>query len=233
MWFWRLCLLTLISLNVCYGTVRLRTESFDIGTNVAEELHLRRYHVNARAASMSDTESVIWIAHMNPTLGTPWSEQMIKDATGHQGRLLHVPEHSFLFYGTPKEAFKMEALGIVDWVGKMHPRHRKSPIAYPEGYGPENCVAEPEIDSGGQVKVHEIVIMMFPITPERTKTQARILFDQWLQDLTEAESQVENVDYEFKFWTHDRFTLRTKSSCTSTRIVASFNVGYRFSCKCD
>jgi hypothetical protein len=191
------------------GTVRLRVESFDVKSSVGEELNFRRHFLGF---SDSDLERQIFIAHMDPKLGTPWSESMIRQATGHDGRLLHVPEHSFLFYATPKVAYKIESLPIVDWVGKLHPRHRKSPIAYPLGYDPENCQVEPQVTRGG-VAVHEIVIMMFPLTPERTPAQAKVTFDKWRRDLTDNEKQVKNIDYEFKFWTHDRFAIKTKSPC--------------------
>eukprot|EP00475_Leptophrys_vorax_P029965 TRINITY_DN4444_c0_g1_i2.p1 TRINITY_DN4444_c0_g1~~TRINITY_DN4444_c0_g1_i2.p1 ORF type:complete len:971 (-),score=223.87 TRINITY_DN4444_c0_g1_i2:110-3022(-) len=197
------------------ATVRLRVESFDVKSSVGYDLNIRR-HFNGM--SDSDEDRQIFIAHMNPQLGTPWTEAMIQEASGHQGKLLHVPEHSFLFYGTPKDAYKIEALPIVDWVGKMHPRHRKSPIAYPQGYDPEKCRVEPEVQDGG-VTVHEIVVMMFPVTPERTAVQARAMFDKWMQDLKNRHPLVQNVDYEFKFWTHDRVALKTKSSCLAAAAV--------------
>jgi hypothetical protein len=200
--------------GVGLATVHLRTESFDTSSNVGQELNIRRHFLTANAASRSDTDKDIFIAHMNPKLGTPWSENQIQSVAEHTGRLLHVPQHSFLFYGTPHDAFKMESLPIVDWVGRLHPRHRKSPIAYPQAYSPDKpCLADPEVDSNGNVVVHELVIMTFPMTPETTKEHARVLFDKWLTELKENEKQIKEVDFEFKFWMHDRYTLRTKSSC--------------------
>eukprot|EP00475_Leptophrys_vorax_P010225 TRINITY_DN16897_c0_g1_i1.p1 TRINITY_DN16897_c0_g1~~TRINITY_DN16897_c0_g1_i1.p1 ORF type:complete len:1018 (-),score=254.39 TRINITY_DN16897_c0_g1_i1:71-2839(-) len=155
---------------------------------------------------------------MDPRVGMPWSEAMIQEATGHHGKLLHVPEHSFLFYGTPRDAFKIEALPVVDWVGKFQPRHRKSPIAYPLGHNPENCQVQPEVKDG-RVTIHEIIVMMFPVTPRRTASQGRAMFEQWKKDLKDAEKLVRNIDYEFKFWTHDRFTVKTKSACLAASAI--------------
>jgi hypothetical protein len=215
-------LMSALLCGVAMATVHLRTESFDPKSNVGQELNIRRHFITAKVASKSDTDKDIFIAHMNPELGTPWSEPQIQAAAGHNGRLVYVPQHSFLFFGTPHDAFKMESLPVVDWVGKLHSRHRKSPIAYPEAYSPDKpCTAEPELDSDGKVLVHEIVIMTFPMTPETSKDQARVLFDKWMNELNDHEKEIKETDYEFKFWMHDRYTLRTKSSCTFCCVIHS------------
>jgi hypothetical protein len=209
-------LLSLFLGNLASATVRLRNEHFDPWSAVGQDLNIRRLHGTPRLASVSDGEQDIYIAHMDPKLssnGFAWTEQQIVQATGYNGKLLFIPENSFLFFGTPKTAFKMESLTVVDWVGKLHSRHRKNPMIYTNEMNPGSCSAEPVVNDKGEVKLHEIVILMFPITPERTQNQARNLFDKWTKDLLRSETNIKDPDYEFTVASHDRFALSTKSAC--------------------